>query len=101
MTISETASTAAKQAVDAAVSVRAVHRTFEQDTAPIRALRGADLEVRRGEFAAVMGPSGCGKLKTFTAAVNPIAGDYSDVPPLTTRGRLRRGRPGEDITCYD
>ena len=51
---------AADVTTEAAV-VRAVYRTFEQDTAPVRALRGADLAVRRGEFVAVMGPSGCGK----------------------------------------
>ena len=76
--------------MDAAVSVRAVHRTFEQDTAPIRALRGADLEVRRGEFAAVMGPSGCGK----STLLNMIAG--LDVPD---EGQVVVA--GEDITGYD
>ncbi len=29
-----------------AVEVTAVYRTFEQDTAPVRALRGADLDRR-------------------------------------------------------
>ena len=59
---------------DLAVSVRAVYRTFEQDTAPVRALRGADLDLRRGEFVAVMGPSGCGK----STLLNLVAG--LDVP---------------------
>jgi putative ABC transport system ATP-binding protein len=59
---------------DLAVEVRAVHRTFEQETAPVRALRGADLSIRRGEFIAVMGPSGCGK----STLLNVIAG--LDVP---------------------
>ncbi|HEX4978881.1 MAG TPA: ATP-binding cassette domain-containing protein, partial [Acidimicrobiales bacterium] len=43
------------------VLTRGVYRTFDQETAPVRALRGADVDVRRGEFVAVMGPSGCGK----------------------------------------
>jgi putative ABC transport system ATP-binding protein len=59
---------------DLAVAVRAVYRTFEQDTAPVRALRGADLDLRRGEFVAVMGPSGCGK----STLLNLVAG--LDVP---------------------
>ncbi|MGH9116358.1 MAG: ABC transporter ATP-binding protein [Acidimicrobiales bacterium] len=59
---------------DLAVEVRAVYRTFEQDAAPVRALRGADLDVRRGEFVAVMGPSGCGK----STLLNIVAG--LDVP---------------------
>lgn len=46
---------------DVAVAVRAVYRTFDRDTAPIRALRGCDLNVAQGELVAVIGPSGCGK----------------------------------------
>jgi putative ABC transport system ATP-binding protein len=57
-----------------AVEVRGVYRTFEQDAAPVRALRGADLDVRHGEFVAVMGPSGCGK----STLLNVVAG--LDVP---------------------
>jgi putative ABC transport system ATP-binding protein len=60
--------------VAAVVNVRSVYRTFERDTAPVRALRGADLDVARGEFVAVMGPSGCGK----STLLNVIAG--LDVP---------------------
>jgi putative ABC transport system ATP-binding protein len=43
------------------VEVRAVKRTFDRETAPVRALRGVDLHVGAGEFIAVTGPSGCGK----------------------------------------
>ena len=43
------------------LEVRGLRRTFESDGAPVRALRGMELEVRRGEFVAVVGPSGCGK----------------------------------------
>jgi putative ABC transport system ATP-binding protein len=52
------------------VRARGLYRTFERDTAPVRALRGTDLDVRRGEFVAVMGPSGCGK----STMLNLIAG---------------------------
>ena len=52
------------------VRVRGAYRTFERDTAPVRALRGADLDVGKGEFVAVMGPSGCGK----STLLNLIAG---------------------------
>jgi putative ABC transport system ATP-binding protein len=57
-----------------AVRAQGLRKTFEADTAPMRALRGVDLTLRRGEFVAVMGPSGCGK----STLLNLIAG--LDVP---------------------
>ncbi|MFL5840421.1 MAG: ABC transporter ATP-binding protein [Thermoleophilaceae bacterium] len=48
----------------------ALRKTFEADTAPVRALRGIDLVLGDGEFVAVMGPSGCGK----STLLNLIAG---------------------------
>jgi putative ABC transport system ATP-binding protein len=66
-----------------AVTINAAYRTFEQDTAPVRALRGADLTVRAGEFVAVMGPSGCGK----STMLNLVAGlDVPDEGEITIAG---------------
>jgi putative ABC transport system ATP-binding protein len=79
---------------DLVVDVQQVFRTFEQDTAPVRALRGADLEIRRGEFVAVMGPSGCGK----STLLNIVAGlDVPDEGMVTVAGESLVGQTDSQL----
>jgi putative ABC transport system ATP-binding protein len=64
--------------MDEVLLVRGLRKSFESETAPVRAIRGLDLELERGEFVAVMGPSGCGKstLLNLVAGVDtPTRGD--------------------------
>jgi putative ABC transport system ATP-binding protein len=55
---------------DLAVSCRGVTKTYGAGASAVRALRGVDLEVRRGELLMMVGPSGCGK----TTLISVIAG---------------------------
>ncbi len=72
-----------------AVRVRGVRRSYDAEAAPVRALRGLDLEVGAGEFVAVMGPSGCGK----STLLNIIAGlDRPDEGTIEVAGERIDGR---------
>ena len=53
-----------------AVTCRGVTKTYGSGNASVRALRGIDLEVRRGELMMLVGPSGCGK----TTLISVVAG---------------------------
>ncbi len=71
------------------LSVRGVRKTFEAEQAPVRALRGVDLDVADGEFIAIMGPSGCGK----STLLNLVAGlDMADEGEIVLGGKAITGR---------
>jgi putative ABC transport system ATP-binding protein len=55
---------------DLAIDLKQVVKTYGGLAGGVKALRGVDLEVRRGEFLSIMGKSGAGK----TTLVNVIAG---------------------------
>ncbi|HZE49036.1 MAG TPA: ABC transporter ATP-binding protein [Jatrophihabitantaceae bacterium] len=72
-----------------AVQVRNARRTFTAELAPVRALRGVDVDVEDGEFVAVTGPSGCGK----STLLNVIAGlDRVDEGSVEVAGQQIDGR---------
>ena len=58
------------------IEATGVQKAYAAGGLRVRALRGVDLGVRRGEMVAIMGPSGCGK----TTLLNVLSGldDLSD-----------------------
>ncbi len=78
-----------------ALRVRGLRKVFDAESAPVRALRGVDLDLTEGEFVAVMGPSGCGK----STLLNLVAG--LDVPTsgeITVAGEPLVGRSEDELT---
>ena len=43
------------------IALSQIHKTYGSGTASYVALRGVDLQIKQGEFVAIMGPSGSGK----------------------------------------
>jgi len=92
------------------VELSGITKTYRQGAMEVHALRGVDLFVARGEFAAICGPSGSGKTTTLNiigALDRPTAGtvriEGRDLG-FMTRGelsRLRRDRIGFVFQSYN
>lgn len=72
------------------IEIAGVSRTFKGRTGPVEALRNIDLEIRNGEFVAVIGRSGCGKstlLRLVSGLVRPTSGEVLIGGEKVTRPR--------------
>ncbi len=56
--------------MDPIVVAKNVHKTYDTGKIQVKALKGVDVEIGKGEMVAVMGPSGCGK----TTLLNCLSG---------------------------
>jgi len=52
------------------IEAKGIHKTYDTGKVKVEALRGVDLNVKKGEMVAIMGPSGCGK----TTMLNCLSG---------------------------
>jgi putative ABC transport system ATP-binding protein len=76
------------------VETHDLRKNFESEGAPVRALRGVDMNIEAGEFVAVMGPSGCGK----STLLNLIAGlDTPSEGEIILAGDSLAGKDENDL----
>ena len=85
------------------IKIEELTKIFRTGAVETTALNGVSLEVKEGEFVAIMGPSGCGKstlLSILGLLDNPTSGNYyldgEEVGHLKERARTnyRKGRIG-------
>ncbi len=85
------------------IQIKELQKLFSTEEVETTALNGINLEIKEGEFVAIMGPSGCGKstlLNIVGLLDNPTGGDYNffgtEVARMTERKRaqLRKGNIG-------
>ena len=85
------------------IKIQDITKVFRTEEVETTALAGVSLEVKDGEFLAIMGPSGCGKstlLNILGLLDNPTDGQYwldgDEVAKLreSQRTRVRKGKIG-------
>jgi putative ABC transport system ATP-binding protein len=85
------------------ITMENITKSYEMGTQTVHALRGVDMQLREGEFVAIMGPSGSGKstLMNIIGCLDiPTGGTYTldgiDVSQMTDdeQARIRNKRVG-------
>lgn len=81
----------------ALIRTRDVKKVYQDNGVPVNAVRGVDLEVHSGEFAAIVGPSGSGK----TTFLNLISGlDTPTEGEVWLAGRKISTMSGRELSDY-
>ena len=82
---------------DLIISATKIHKTYDTGAVKVHALKGVDLQVRRGEMVAIMGPSGCGK----TTLLNCLSGlDEIDSGQVLIDGLVLHQLPDDERSDY-
>ena len=78
------------------IQIKELQKLFATEEVETTALNGINLEIKEGEFVAIMGPSGCGKstlLNIVGLLDNPSGGEYNffgtEVAKMTERKRAQ------------
>ena len=80
-----------------AVHCKALTKTYGKGDSAVRALRGVDLDVSKGELLMLVGPSGCGK----TTLISVIAGVLEhDAGECVVFGQSLRAMSGSERTRF-
>jgi NitT/TauT family transport system ATP-binding protein len=84
--------------VNGALSIRGVSKTYDPEGGAVEALRDLSLEVRGGDFVAIVGPSGCGKstLLNAVAGFDTISAGAIDLDGDLLAAPGHAPRPGPD-----
>jgi ABC-type lipoprotein export system ATPase subunit len=63
---------------ESVISLQKVEKIYKTKAGPLRVLKGVDLEIKEGEFVAIVGPSGSGKstlINMITGIDRPTSGE--------------------------
>ncbi len=86
-----------------AVAIRNAHQEFQLEGRPLPVLEDVSLDVRPGEFVALLGPSGCGKstlLRLLAGLDRPVSGQVLGDGAVIDRPDPSRVLVFQDPTLY-